>query len=331
MLINRDVTLLDYDELEQLDKIKIKRSPMRSRKLGWDNNYYKHGAEIYGKMNRFMRGSVGKLYNQVYSDFCKKFKPWECGVNTRNYFKLYFQGPWGREPSLVVDDTNYVHYNTYKSTKHQTKIPKEVVETTYMEYQRDAEKYGIDDYVLSNIFGRTYAFKFWWLHEKIHVERYNNIIYTENTDRCLKPIMDNYRNIHKLPVKYFSDNEVKQRLLKKMFKPDGYILYDVLNYNDYRARKYRKERRDQIKRNKRIANKIKNEFWTNYNFSENSSHIKSKFIKHGMLINLPHGLEGDIMIVDGEEINVSPNTIKNIISNTYSKNHLLNNLINSIK
>lgn len=333
MLINKDITFSDYDELEQFDEIKVKRTPMRSRKLGWDNNYYDHGIEIYKSMNRFMEAAVNKPYDQVYSDFCKKFKPWECRVDTRQYFKSYFVGRWRRKPDFIVDDEGYIRDNDpYGPIKRTTSIPKEVVETTYMIFHEDkAKKYGIGYDELIQLFGKRAGVRIWWLDKKIHISRYNNAIYTDNADRCLKPAVDKYRKIYKLSVRYFSDNEVKQRLLKEVFEPNGYILYDVLNYNDYRARKYRKEGQDKSNKDNRILDKTTSEFWDNYNINEKSRHLKTEFNKHGLKIKLPNGLDGNIMEVNGETLDISPNKADDLIKNTYDQNELLYNIITNIK
>lgn len=330
MLINKDITNSDYSEFEDL---KARRSPMRSRKLGWDNNYYDHGVEIYRSMNRFMDASINKPYNQVYSDFCKKFKPWECRTDTRKYFKSYFIGRYGRKPVFVVDDNGYIRDNNlYKPNRRKTSIPKEIVETTHMIFHEDqAKKYGVGYDELIQLFGKKLGRRLWNIDKKIHISRYNNAIYTDNADRYLKPAMDKYRKINKLPIRYFSDNEVKRRLLNEIFKSNGYIIYDVLNYNDYRARKYRKEAHDKSKKNNRIADKMVSEFWDNYNINEKSKNIKTEFNKHGLHITLPNGLNGSVMIIEGELVDISPNSVEKIINNTYDKGHMLLNIINNIK
>ena len=87
-------------EDEQLDKIPQHLSMKSSARYG--NSSWVPRDKYYGgydspkwhqmsvKINRYLKSNIGKPYNEVYSEFKKKFPKDYCGVNLNKHFKFRF-------------------------------------------------------------------------------------------------------------------------------------------------------------------------------------------------------------------------------------------------
>lgn len=74
-------------------KLKIQwkeRKNCRRQKLVNDKEYY-HFSEFYDECTRFIRANVGRNFDKVFSEFCKKYPKNLKGINTRSHFIEQFR------------------------------------------------------------------------------------------------------------------------------------------------------------------------------------------------------------------------------------------------
>lgn len=132
----------DLLEDEQLDKLPQHLSMKSSARYG--NSSWVPKDKYYGgydsskwhqmsvKINRYLKNSIGKPYNKVYSDFKKKFPKDYCGINLNKNFKFRFIEyderylSWGNEHfCYYVDDQGNIQ-NVYFDKLKQPKPKKKV-------------------------------------------------------------------------------------------------------------------------------------------------------------------------------------------------------------
>ena len=149
-------------EDEQLDKIPQHLSMKSSARYG--NSSWVPRDKYYGgydspkwhqmsvKINRYLKSNIGKPYNEVYSEFKKKFPKDYCGVNLNKHFKFRFVEydeldlNWRSERfCYYIDDQGNIQ-NVYLDKIKQSKPKKKLAATISCK----RKMYRFSDFIVHN-------------------------------------------------------------------------------------------------------------------------------------------------------------------------------------
>lgn len=171
--------------IEKLDNLPQREAI--SQKRGWWMYKYRNEG-VWEIARRVINANIGKSYDQAYSIFCKKLKPWQ----DRNYFKdefvprryyyriSYYVDDNGLIQKIIHNKTKkpiYIYSNDYKSilVHKDSGIPKEHFEEIIEKINRYSSKH------LGYVYNKKYKVneKYTWLHKCKLLPQWQHIYATD--------------------------------------------------------------------------------------------------------------------------------------------------------
>lgn len=194
---------------------------------------------MYVKIDKFLKSRVGKSFNDVYSEFRKKFPKYYGGVDLVEYFKdrfvEYQTHYWnGKYHSFYVEDGIIKDGYISPVKQKQIKINIKRNDLTYMfnqKFLKNKEIYNIIDSYL------PYKYKHYLDNSTIFSERTRDIITEDLTTN--KNIYDELANVESLekyiePARIYWDGRRAIREGKTISKSNlKYFLFTEINNDEY--------------------------------------------------------------------------------------------------